>query len=121
MSTSSPSRLPARLHRPGYVELVFTIVFVWGTGDLFSTFAALHFTGIWAETNPLVRTLLAHDPLLLVALKGAVMLVVGLVLFRYQAAVEQLPRWRLLLGGLAGVGTGVVAVNLYVALAAAPV
>jgi len=120
MSTSSPRSLTARLQRPDYVELVFGIVFVWGTGDLFSTFAALHFTGVWAEANPLVRTLLAHDPLLVVALKGGVMLVVGLLLFEYQAAVEQLPRWRLLLGGLIGVGTGVVALNLYVALSAAP-
>jgi len=109
----------ARLHRPDYVELVFGIVFVWGTGDLFSTFAALHFTGVWAEANPLVRALLAHDPLLVVALKGAVMLVVGLSLFRYQAAVEELPRWRLLLGGLLGLGSCVVAMNLYVALSAA--
>jgi len=121
MSTSSPRSLTARLQRPDYVELVFGIVFVWGTGDLFSTFAALHFTGVWAEANPLVRTLLAHDPLLVVALKGGVMLVVGLLLFEYQAAVEQLPRWRLLLGGLVGVGTGVVTLNLYVALVAAGV
>ena len=119
MSTSSPPSLSARLQRPDYVELVFAILLVWGTGDLFSTFAALHFTGVWAEANPLVRTLLAHDPLLVVALKGAVMLVVGLVLVRYQAAVEELPRWRLLLGGLVGVGAGVVALNLYVAVAAA--
>ncbi|MBX0286397.1 DUF5658 family protein [Haloarcula salinisoli] len=121
MSTSSPRSLTARLQRPDYVELVFGIVFVWGTGDLLSTFAALHFTGLWAEANPLVRTLLAHDPLLVVALKGAVMLVVGLVLFRYQDAVEQLPQWRVLLGGLLGVGSGVVAINLYVAVSAAAV
>ncbi|WP_276251722.1 DUF5658 family protein [Haloarcula rara] len=120
MSTSSPRTLAGRLQRPDYVELVFGIVFVWGTGDLLSTFAALHFTGLWAEANPLVRTLLARDPLLVVALKGAVMLVVGLVLFRYQEDVEQLPRWRFLLGGLLGVGSGVVAINLYVALSAAP-
>lgn len=121
MSTASSPGVLARLQRPDYVELVFAIVFVWGTGDLLSTFAALHFTGVWAEANPLVRRLLARDPLLVVALKGAVMLVVGLVLFRYQAAVEELPRWRLLLGGLVGVGTGVVAINLYVAFAAAGV
>ena len=112
--------MTARLRRPGYVELVFAIVFVWGTGDLLSTFAALHVTGVWAEANPLVRTLLAHDPLLVVALKGAVMLVVGLALFRYQSAVERLPRWRLWLGGLLGLGTAVVVLNLSVALAAAP-
>ena len=119
MSTSSPRTLTARLRRPEYVELVFAVVFVWGTGDLFSTFAALHVTGLWAEANPLIRTLLARDPLLVVALKGAVMLVVGGLLFRYQAAVEQLPRWRLWLGGLVGLGSGVVALNLYVAIAAA--
>ncbi len=121
MSLPSLSSLPARLHRPDYVELVFAVVFVWGTGDLFSTFAALYFTGVGAEANPLIRTLLSHDPLLVVALKGAVMLVVGLSLVRYQAAVERLPRWRLWLGGLLGVGTVVVALNLCVAVAAAPV
>ncbi|WP_324663443.1 DUF5658 family protein [Haloarcula sediminis] len=120
MSPSSPDLL-ARLQRPGYVELVFGIVFVWGTGDLLSTLAALHFTGVGAEANPLIRTLLSHDPLLVVALKGTVMLVVGLVLVRYRAAVEGLPRWRLWLGGLLGVGTVVVALNLSVALAAAGV
>ncbi|WP_262175248.1 DUF5658 family protein [Haloarcula laminariae] len=116
-----PSPLTTRLQRPDYVDLVFGIVFVWGTGDLFSTFAALYVTGIGAEANPLIRTLLAHDPLLVVALKGAVMLVVGLTLVRYRAAVERLPRWRLWLGGLIGVGTVVVALNLYVAVAAAGV
>ena len=121
MSPSSPRTLTARLRRPDYVELVFGIVLVWGTGDLLSTFAALYFTGVRAEANPLVRALLAHDPLLVVALKGGVMLVVGLTLFRYQSPVEQLPRWRLLLGGLLGVGAGVVTRNLYVALAAAGV
>ena len=119
MSPSSPRTLTARLRRPDYVELVFAIVLVWGTGDLLSTFAALYFAGVRAEANPLVRALLAHDPLLIVALKGGVMLVVGLPLFRYQSAVERLPRWRLLLGGLLGVGAGVVSINLYVALAAA--
>lgn len=121
MSTSSPSSLSARLQRPGYVDLVFAILLMWGTGDLFSTFAALHFTGVWAEANPLVRTLLARDPMLVVALKGAVMLVVGLLLIRYRATVEELPRWRLLLGGLVGLGTGIVVLNLYVALTAAGV
>ena len=120
MSLRSLPSLPARLRRPGYVDLVFAVVFVWGTGDLLSTFAALHFTGVGAEANPLIRTLLVRDPLLVVALKGAVMLVVGLVLVRYRAAIEGLPRWRLWLGTLLGVGTGIVALNLYVAVAAAP-
>lgn len=119
MSTSTPGGAVARLRRPDYGELVFAIVFVWGTGDLFSTFAALHYTGVWAEANPLIRTLLAYDPLLVVALKGAVMLVVGVLLFEYRPAVERLPRWRLWLAGLVGLGTGVVGVNLSVAFAAA--
>ena len=119
MSTSTPRTIPARLFRPGYGDLVFAIVLVWGTGDLFSTFAALHYTGVWAEANPLIRTLLSHDPLLVVALKGAVMLVVGLALFEYRAAVEELPRWRLWLVGLVGLGTAVVGLNLSVAFRAA--
>ena len=120
MSTSSSRTVASRLPRPDYTELVFAVVLVWGTGDLLSTFAALHYTGVWAEANPLVRTLLAHDPLLVVALKGAVMLVVGVLLFEYRSAVEGLPHWRLWLGGLLGVGTGVVGMNLSVALVAAP-
>jgi len=120
MSTSSRT-LTGRLQHPDYVELVFAIVFVWGTGDLLSTFAALHYTGVGAEANPLIRTLLAHEPLLVVALKGAVMLLVGIVLFEYRPAIESLSHWRVWLASLVGVGTGVVSINCYVALSAAPV
>jgi len=119
VSTSSSS-LTGRLQHPDYVELVFAIVFVWGAGDLFSTFAALHYTGVGAEANPLIRTLLAHEPLLVVALKGAVMLVVGIVLFEYRSAVVSLSHWRVWLASLVGVGAGVVSINFYVAISAAP-
>lgn len=119
MATSLRRSTVARLKRPGYDDLVFAVVFVWGTGDLFSTLLALYYTGVWAEANPMIRTLLAHEPLIVVALKGAVMLLVGIVLFEYRSAVERVPRWRLWLASIVGLGTGVVGINLYVAYAAA--
>ena len=114
----SPSRLTRRL-RPSYAELVLAVVFVWGAGDLFSTFLALHFTGVWAEANPIIRTLLAHEPLLAVAMKGAIALVTGLLLLEYQSLVERVPLWRAWFVGVLGVGSVVVVLNLYVAYTAA--
>ena len=120
MSVRTPA-VAARLPTPAYATLVLSVVFVWGTGDLLSTLIALHFTGLYAEANPLVRALLARGPLLAIAFKGVVSLVVGLLLLEYQSAIECVPRWRLWLTGLVGVGSAVVFVNLYVAYTAAPV
>ena len=121
MATTSSRPLAARLHEPGYAELVLAVVFVWGTGDLLSTFAAVHFVGVGGEANPLIRTLLVHDPLLVVALKGAVVLVVGLVLLRFQSVVQSVPGWRLCLAAIIGLGAGIVAMNLAVAYLAATI
>jgi hypothetical protein len=120
MSTRTPA-VTARIPTPAYVTLVLAVVFVWGTGDLLSTLLALHFTGLYAEANPLVRALLARGPLLAIAFKGAIALLVGLLLLEYQSEIECVPRWRVWLTGLVGVGSGVVLVNLYVAYTAAPV
>jgi hypothetical protein len=121
MTTSTPRGLTTRLHEPAYAELVLAVVFVWGTGDLLSTFAAVHFAGVGGEANPLIRTLLLREPLLVVALKSAVVLFVGLVLLRYQSVVERVPRWRLWLAAIIGLGTGIVAMNLTVASLAATI
>jgi len=121
MSTSTPRGLAVRLHEPAYAELVLAVVFVWGTGDLLSTLLAVHFVGVGGEANPLIRTLLAQAPLLAVALKSAVALLVGLVLLRFQSVVQSVPGWRLCLAAIIGLGTGIVAMNLAVASLAATV
>jgi hypothetical protein len=121
MSTGTPRTLAAQLQEPDYAELVLGIVFIWGTGDLLSTLVAAHFAGVGGEANPLIRTLLLQEPLLVVALKSAVVLVVGLVLLRFQSVVERVPRWRLWLAAIIGLGTGIVAMNLAVAYLAVTV
>lgn len=121
MATRSQHPLVTRLHEPAYAELVLGVVFVWGTGDLLSTLVAVHFVGIGGEANPLIRTLLANEPLLVVAVKSAVALFVGLVLLRFQSVVKSVPRWRLCLAAIIGLGTGIVAMNLAVAYLAATV
>jgi len=40
-----------RLEWPGYVELVFSLVLVWGFGDALSTLFAARFAGAQAELN----------------------------------------------------------------------
>lgn len=104
---------------PSYVELVFGVVLVWGFGDALSTLLALSSTGTAAlETNPLMRPVLAYDPLALVAVKGAVALVVGLALLRYRSAVRGVPGWRAWLSGVLALGIVVAAVNVAVAVLA---
>jgi hypothetical protein len=104
---------------PSYVELVFAIVFVWGFGDAVSTLLALSFTGqISMEANPFVRALMAHEPLLVLVMKGIVALVVGVTLLRYREFVESVPLWRTWLVGVLGLGTAIVVTNLYVGVAA---
>jgi hypothetical protein len=108
-----------RLEKPGYVELVFSIVLIWGFGDAVSTLFAARFAGVGLEANPWIRVLLAHDPLAVIALKMAVALYVGVVLLWCRSVVERVPLWRGWLLGIVGVGTAAVLVNLYVGLTAA--
>ena len=121
MSISSlETELPALgLEKPGYVESVFALVFVWGFGDAVSTLIALAFTGdVGMEANPFVRQLLAHHPLLMLAMKAAVALIVGLTLLTYRDTIERVPLWRSWILSVTGLGTLVVVTNVYVGLSA---
>ncbi|SDF91191.1 DUF5658 family protein [Halorientalis regularis] len=121
MSISSPeTELPAfGLEKPGYVESVFALVFVWGFGDAVSTLIALAFTGdIGMEANPFVRQLLAHHPLLMLAMKAAVALIVGVTLLTYRDTIERVPLWRSWILTVTGLGTLIVVTNVYVGLSA---
>ncbi|MFB6084878.1 MAG: DUF5658 family protein [Halorientalis sp.] len=121
MSISSlETGLPAfGLEKPGYVESVFALVFVWGFGDAVSTLLALALTGdVGMEANPFVRELLAAHPLFMLAMKAAVALVVGVTLLTYRDAVERVPLWRSWILSVTGLGTLIVVTNVYVGLAA---
>jgi hypothetical protein len=121
MSISSPETgLPALgLAKPGYVESVFALVFVWGFGDAVSTLIALAFTGdVGMEANPFVRQLLAAHPLLMLAMKAVVALIVGLTLLIYRDTIERVPMWRSWFLSVTGLGTLVVVTNVYVGLSA---
>jgi hypothetical protein len=107
-----------RIEWPGYVELVFSLVIVWGFGDAVSTLFAAEMAGVHIEANPWIRLLLVHDPLLVIALKAAVVLYTGVVLLECRHFVERVPWWRAWLTGIVAVGTGIVMMNLYIGLVA---
>lgn len=108
-----------KIEKPGYVELVFSLVLVWGFGDALSTLFAAKFAGVGLEANPWIRVLLTHEPLVVIALKMAVALYVGVVLLECRSFVEQVPWWRGWLLGVVGVGAAAVLINVYVGLLAA--
>lgn len=108
-----------RLEKPGYVELVASLVLVWGFGDILSTLFAARFAGTGLEANPWIRLLLTHEPLAVLALKMAVVLYVGVVLLECRDSIEQVPWWRGWLLAIVATGTVVVLNNTYVGLAAA--
>lgn len=107
-----------RLQKPGYVELVFALVLIWGFGDATSTLFAARFAGPELEVNPWIRLLLHHRPLLVVPLKMATVLYVGVVLLECRSFVESLPWWRAWLLSVVAAGAVVVLGNLYVGLTA---
>ena len=107
-----------RLEKPGYVELVFSLVIVWGFGDAVSTLVATGAAGPGLEVNPWIRLLLVHHPLLMVALKAVVVLYAGIVLLECRHVVESVPGWRAWFLGVVGLGTAVVLTNVYIGLAA---
>lgn len=107
------------LELPGYVELVFSVVIVWGFGDAVSTLFATAVTGPHREANPWIRQLLSHDPMLVVVLKAAVVLYVGVVLLECRPVIERVPWWRAWLTGVVGLGVAIVLMNVYVGLVAA--
>lgn len=104
--------------RLGYAELVFAQMFVWGLGDAASTLLAFSISGNLAlEANPIARTVLLHDPLLLLVLKGAVAAVVGITLIECRDTVTRVPLWRAWMFGVLALGTAVVFSNFYVGFA----
>ncbi|MHC3378795.1 DUF5658 family protein [Haloarcula sp. H-GB5] len=111
--------LSVRFEKPSYVELVFSLVLVWGFGDALSTLFAAQFAGPGLEANPWIRVLLIHEPLLVIALKMAVVLYVGVVLLECRDVVERVPLWRAWLLSVVALGAVVVLGNTYVGLAAA--
>lgn len=121
MSTTAAARWRGSLRerQPGYVSLVYALVLVWGLGDLLSTFFAVSVTGtVGGEANPWLRILLTHEPLLVVALKAAVVLYAGVVLLECRPVVERVPWWRLWFVGIVAVGWLVVLNNTVVAFVA---
>jgi hypothetical protein len=103
----------------GYAELVFAQVFVWGIGDAVSTLLALSLTGdLGHEANPLVQSLLAQEPLLLLVVKAGVAVVVGFALLYFRTTITRVPLWRTWMFGVLGVGSAIVLTNFYVGFAA---
>ena len=113
---SRPAALLSRVVRPGYVELVFAVVLVWGFGDAVSTLLAADAVGIRHEQNPWLRLLFSIEPLLIPLVKGAVVLFVGVVLLECRDIVESVPLWRAWFVAVIAAGTLVIAGNVYVAL-----
>lgn len=98
-----------------YVGLVYALVLVWGLGDVVSTYFAYAAIGTGSvEANPWIGMLLAYNPLLVLAVKAAVVLYTGVVLLESRAFVKRTPGWRLWLSGLVIAGTLVVANNILV-------
>jgi len=103
------------IETPGYRELVLFLALIWGVGDTVTTILASNVTGsVAGEVNPLLRMLLAADPLAVVFLKGAVALYASFVLLACRDQVEQVPGWRVWFLGMIGVGMMIVAQNLSV-------
>jgi len=101
-----------------YAELVFAQMFVWGLGDAVSTLVAFSLTGNLAlEANPIARTVMLQEPLLLLVLKGAVAAVVGITLIEFRDIVTRVPFWRTWMFVLLGLGSLIVLTNFYVGFA----
>lgn len=112
-----------RVRRPArdgeYAVLVYALVLVWGFGDVVSTFLAARVTGAAGrELNPLVASMLAAEPLLVLALKAGVVLLAGTLLLTCRDVVVEVPGWRAWFGAVILAGSLVVANNTAVALAA---
>ncbi len=122
VSTALSGRLraarPAGL-LPAYEQLVYALVLVWGLGDVLSTFFAVSATGTAAmEGNPWIRILLTTEPLLVVALKAAVVLYAGVVLLACRDMIERVPGHQVWFLGVVGIGLAVTANNLAVGVVA---
>lgn len=105
--------------RWSYRGFVFALALVWGLGDALSTYVAAAATGSTAmEANPVVRTMLAIDPMLLVVLKAAVVVVVGISLLEWRSLVERVPGHQVWFLACLGLGLFVTANNLAIGLSA---
>jgi len=113
----SAPKIAVRL--PSYAALVAALVIVWGLGDALSTLWAIEAAGsIQGEANPWIKALLAHDPALLIVLKAGVVAVAGGLLLTCREFVESVPGWRIWFLGVLGMGSLIVANNIYVGLVA---
>ena len=113
----SAPKIAVRL--PSYAALVAALVVVWGVGDALSTLWAIEATGsIQGEANPWIKTLLAHDPALLLVLKAGVVALAGGLLLSCREFVESVPGWRIWFLGILGLGSLIVVNNVYVGVAA---
>jgi len=113
----SPPKIAVSL--PSYAALVAALVVVWGLGDALSTLWAIEATGsIQGEANPWIKTLLAHDPALLVVLKAGVVAVAGGLLLTCREFIESVPGWRVWFLGVLGMGSLIVANNVYIGIVA---
>lgn len=107
------------LPRSDYVRLVYALVLVWGLGDVTSTYFAYAAVGAsHAEINPWMAVLLGYEPVLVGVVKAAVVLYVGVILLACRSTVEQVPGWRIWMGGVVVAGIAVTLNNLAVGLLA---
>lgn len=107
------------LPTPAYATYVYGLVLVWGLGDIVSTYLAVSAVGdVGMEVNPWMRILLATEPLLVVAVKAAVVLYAGVVLLECRSVVEQVPGWQVWFSAVVVAGWAVVINNLSIWMAA---
>jgi len=102
---------------PSYVQYVYALVLVWGLGDTLSTYLAAAVVGPGMEVNPWMRILLATEPLLVVAVKAAVVLYAAVVLLECRSVVERVPGWQLWFVGVLVLGWVAVLNNLAISIA----
>ncbi len=102
-----------------YNTFVLGLALVWGFGDALSTYVAAAATGSTAmEANPIVRTLLALDPMLLAVFKAAVVIVLVVTLLEWRSLVERVPGHRVWFVACLGAGLLVTANNLAIGISA---
>ena len=103
---------------PDYVEFVYALVLVWGLGDIVSTYVAVSAVGdVGMEANPWMRVLLSTEPLLLTAVKAAVVLYAGIVLLECRSVVERVPGWQIWFAAVVVAGWAIVLNNLAIGIA----
>lgn len=97
---------------PDYVEFVYALVLVWGFGDIVSAVR-----DVAVEADPWTRVLLSMEPLLVLAVKAAVVLYAGVVLLECRAVVERVPGWQVWFVAVIVAGWAVVLNSLAIGIA----